>query len=89
MANSNRSSRRRIDNEVKIAWLSPVAIREHGTSFFYLEIVTHGANSAVALTEVLASRTPVRLLHMYQPLGLGLWYAAFSFVYYAAGGTDS
>lgn len=67
---------------------SAVTIRENGTSHFYLEIVTHGVNSVIVVTEVLASRTPVRLMHIYQPLGLGLWYAAFSYIYYAAGGTD-
>ncbi|XP_059051170.1 protein rolling stone-like [Achroia grisella] len=55
---------------------------------FWLDISTHAINSCVALTEVLASRTPVRLLHFYQPLSIGLWYAAFTAVYYAADGTD-
>ncbi|XP_013133344.1 PREDICTED: protein rolling stone-like isoform X2 [Papilio polytes] len=54
----------------------------------WLDVATHGINSCITLVEVLAARTPVRLLHVYQPLGVGLWYAAFSGVYYAAGGTD-
>ncbi|XP_068626778.1 protein rolling stone-like [Battus philenor] len=56
---------------------------------FWLDVATHGVNSCIAVVELLASRTPVRLLHVYQPLGIGLWYAAFSGIYYIAGGTDS
>ncbi|XP_072941996.1 protein rolling stone-like [Epargyreus clarus] len=55
---------------------------------FWLDLATHGFNSCIAVAEVLISRTPVRFLHVYQPLGVGLWYAAFSGIYYAAGGTD-
>lgn len=55
---------------------------------FWLDVATHGFNSCVAFIEVVVSRTPHRLLHIYQPLGIGVWYAAFSAIYYAAGGTD-
>ncbi|CAH2231656.1 protein rolling stone-like [Pararge aegeria] len=55
---------------------------------FWLDLATHGFNSCVAFVEIVMSRTPLRLLHIYQPLGVGLWYAAFSGIYYAAGGTD-
>ncbi|CAH2050725.1 unnamed protein product, partial [Iphiclides podalirius] len=58
-------------------------------SGFWLDVATHALNSCIMVIELVASRTPVRLLHFYQPLGIGLWYAAFSGVYYAAGGTDS
>ncbi|XP_023935822.2 protein rolling stone [Bicyclus anynana] len=55
---------------------------------FWLDLATHGFNSCVAFVEIAMARTPIRLLHIYQPLGVGLWYAAFSGIYYAAGGTD-
>ncbi|XP_075975326.1 protein rolling stone-like [Anticarsia gemmatalis] len=55
---------------------------------FWLDVTTHGLTSCIVLAELLASRTPVWLTHMYQPLCLGLWYTAFSGIYYAAGGTD-
>ncbi|GBP88035.1 Protein rolling stone [Eumeta japonica] len=54
-----------------------------------LDVTTHALNSVFALAELFASRTPVKLVHIYQPLGVGLWYAAFSVIYYIAGGTDS
>ncbi|XP_021193567.3 protein rolling stone [Helicoverpa armigera] len=55
---------------------------------FWLDVSTHGITSCLMMVEVLVSRTPVRFLHLYQPLGMGLWYAVFSAIYYAAGGTD-
>ncbi|XP_013197129.2 protein rolling stone [Amyelois transitella] len=55
---------------------------------FWLDVATHGINSCLAIAEVVASRTPVRILHFYQPLGVGIWYAVFTAIYYAAGGTD-
>ncbi|KOB75032.1 Protein rolling stone, partial [Operophtera brumata] len=39
---------------------------------FWLDLATHGFNSCIAACELLVSRTPVRALHVYQPLGLGL-----------------
>ncbi|XP_063838998.1 protein rolling stone-like [Ostrinia nubilalis] len=56
---------------------------------FWLDLSTHGFNSCIAFLEVALSRTPVRFLNFYQPLGIGLWYAAFTAIYYAAGGTDA
>ena len=55
---------------------------------FWLDVATHGITSCVCMAELLLSRTPVRFLHIYQPLSLGLWYAGFSAIFYAAGGTD-
>lgn len=62
--------------------------KEMGMRFFLLEVATHGVNSCLVMVEILASRMPVRFLHMYQPLGAGLWYPVFSIIYYCAGGTD-
>ncbi|CAG9796418.1 unnamed protein product [Diatraea saccharalis] len=56
---------------------------------FWFDLSTHGFNSCIAIVELLVSRTPLRLLHIYQPLGIGVWYAVFTAIYYAAGGTDS
>ncbi|XP_026759047.2 protein rolling stone-like [Galleria mellonella] len=67
----------------------PGSYEEGGRRLLWLDISTHAMNSCIALIEVLASRTPVRFLHFYQPLSVGAWYAAFSGIYYSAGGTDS
>ncbi|CAD0194979.1 unnamed protein product [Chrysodeixis includens] len=66
----------------------PEMREEMGNRAFWLDVSTHGFTSCVALAELVMSRTPVRFLHVYQPLGMGLWYAVFSAIYYAAGGTD-
>ncbi|KAG6450462.1 protein rolling stone-like [Manduca sexta] len=58
----------------------------HEPPSFWLDVSTHAFNSCIALADLLVSRTPVRLPHIYQPLGLGLWYVAFSVIYYVAGG---
>ncbi|XP_061729259.1 protein rolling stone-like [Cydia pomonella] len=52
------------------------------------DVATHALNSALTLAELLAARTPARALHAWQPLLLATAYAAFSAVYYAAGGTN-
>lgn len=55
---------------------------------FWLDVSTHGITSCLAVAELLLSRTPVRFLHVYQPLSMGLWYAVFSGIYHVTGGTD-
>ncbi|KAL4716830.1 hypothetical protein ACJJTC_012641 [Scirpophaga incertulas] len=67
----------------------PAIYIENKDRVFWLDVATHGLNSCLALAELLMSRTPLRLLHFYQPLGMGLWYAAFTAIYYSAGGTDA
>ncbi|XP_049877600.1 protein rolling stone-like [Pectinophora gossypiella] len=67
---------------------NPEMYKEMDARMFWLDVMTHGVNSCLAMVEVLAARTPVRLFHVYQPLGCGLWYAIFTLIYYAAGGTD-
>ncbi|KAJ0182363.1 hypothetical protein K1T71_001732 [Dendrolimus kikuchii] len=57
-------------------------------SMFALDISSHAVVSVIALLELVLSRTPVLMLHIYQPLGVALWYVAFTAIYYAAGGTD-
>ncbi|KAI5644971.1 hypothetical protein NE865_02945 [Phthorimaea operculella] len=73
-------------------WLllySPDTIDFIGTRLFVLDLMTHGVNSVLVLVELLASRTPMRLLHMWQPLGVGIWYGVFTGIYFCAGGTDA
>ncbi|XP_041974868.1 protein rolling stone-like [Aricia agestis] len=55
---------------------------------FWLDLTTHGFNSCIVFVELVASRAPVRLLHVYQPLAVGIWYASFTGIYYAAGGVN-
>ncbi|XP_063358008.1 protein rolling stone-like [Cydia amplana] len=64
------------------------SIAEVKDRLFWLETVTHGFNTILVLTELFTSRTPLRFAHIYQPLGVGVWYALFSVIYYVAGGTD-
>uniref|UniRef100_A0A2A4JU90 Uncharacterized protein n=1 Tax=Heliothis virescens TaxID=7102 RepID=A0A2A4JU90_HELVI len=67
---------------------NPALRSEMTTRAFWLDVSTHGIASCLMVVELVLSRTPVRFLHVYQPLGMGLWYAVFSAIYYAAGGTD-
>ncbi|KAJ8735755.1 hypothetical protein PYW07_007375 [Mythimna separata] len=72
-------------------WLllyDPNLREEMGARAFWLDVSTHGITSVVCLAELLLSRTPVRLLHLYQPLSMGLWYAVFSAIFFVVGGTD-
>ncbi|XP_063549159.1 protein rolling stone-like [Cydia strobilella] len=57
--------------------------------YFWLETSLHGFNAVIVLIELFASRTPVRLAHIYQPLLLGVVYAIFSKIYQEAGGTGA
>lgn len=57
-------------------------------NMFALDISSHAFISLIALLELFLSRTPVRMLHVYQPLGVAAWYIIFTVIYYAAGGTD-
>ncbi|CAB3256380.1 unnamed protein product [Arctia plantaginis] len=66
----------------------PAAQEKLGLRALWLDISTHGLASCIIVVELFSSRTPIRLAHIYQPLFLGIWYAAFSGIYYAAGGTD-
>ncbi|XP_047985609.1 protein rolling stone-like [Leguminivora glycinivorella] len=57
--------------------------------YFWLETSLHGFNAVLVLIELFASRTPVRLAHIYQPLLLGVVYTIFSKIYQKAGGTGA
>ncbi|CAK1540212.1 unnamed protein product [Leptosia nina] len=62
---------------------------EEQSTGFWLDLSTHGFNSCIVFSEFILSRTPLRFVHIYQPMAVGLWYAIFTGIYYAAGGTDS
>lgn len=51
-----------------------------------LDVFVHGINSVLMFCLLITSRHPVRLLHFYIPLILGIIYMLFSVIYYAAGG---
>ncbi|XP_013133361.1 PREDICTED: protein rolling stone-like isoform X2 [Papilio polytes] len=53
-----------------------------------LDVMLHGVNSLVMLTELVLSAHPSRLLHVMQPLYFGIVYLIFTIVYYDAGGLD-
>ncbi|KAJ2948091.1 hypothetical protein O0L34_g9888 [Tuta absoluta] len=67
----------------------PEMIHLEGIRLFILDLMTHGVNSILVMVELLASRTPVRLLHIWQPLGVGIWYGLFTLIFFCAGGTDA
>lgn len=89
MKESNVLRRPLTNAELILLLLSISDLREEmGARAFWLDVSTHGITSCVVLAELLLARTPVRLLHLYLPLSMGLWYAAFSAIFYMAGGTD-
>ncbi|XP_045538093.1 protein rolling stone isoform X2 [Papilio machaon] len=53
-----------------------------------LDVMLHGVNSLVMLTELILSAHPSRLRHVMQPLYFGIVYLIFTIVYYDAGGLD-
>jgi len=54
----------------------------------FANIRDHVLSAVIVLVDVFACAHPLRLLHVYQPLILCLSYSAFSFVYFAVGGTS-
>ncbi|XP_073944598.1 uncharacterized protein [Choristoneura fumiferana] len=58
------------------------------TAAFWLDVAVHGFNSVISVGELVISRTPVRWLHVYQPLLVAAVYVAFSGIYYATDGTN-
>ncbi|KAI8438793.1 hypothetical protein MSG28_011172 [Choristoneura fumiferana] len=47
------------------------------TAAFWLDVAVHGFNSVISVGELVISRTPVRWLHVYQPLLVAAVYVAF------------
>lgn len=59
-----------------------------GSGYNFININTHGINAAFIMIDAFITRTPVRLLHVYQSTLLGLSYTAFTIVYWSLGGTN-
>ncbi|XP_026319578.1 protein rolling stone-like isoform X2 [Hyposmocoma kahamanoa] len=53
-----------------------------------LDFFLHGMNSIIMFILLMTSRHPIRLMHFYFVLCIGIIYLAFSGIYYAAGGLD-
>lgn len=54
----------------------------------FLNISRHVANSVVMATDLLLVAHPLHLLHIYWPIGFGLVYVLFTYLYYLLHGTD-
>lgn len=53
-----------------------------------VNVMTHGTNSLLMFLDMMIVSHPYRLLHVIQPIILGVVYAIFSVIYYFAGGVD-
>ncbi|GBP42139.1 Protein rolling stone [Eumeta japonica] len=53
-----------------------------------LNLLVHGGNSLVMLSELMMTAHPMRAAHALYGVGAGLVYGVFSAIYWAAGGTD-
>ncbi|XP_052795883.1 protein rolling stone-like [Mya arenaria] len=59
-----------------------------GSGVTLINCTTHGINAIFVVVDTLISRTPMRMLHLYQCASLGVVYAGFSYVYHLCGGTN-
>ena len=66
---------------------SSLSLADTGWSAAIIE--TTILNSAYVMVEILVSATPIRLLHVYQPLIYLTIYVLFTLIYYWAGGTSA
>lgn len=53
-----------------------------------VNLLTHAFNSIIMLSDKLIIAHPIRLLHFIQPTCFGLFYVAFSLIFFWAGGVD-
>lgn len=53
-----------------------------------VNVMTHATNSALMFLDMMIVSHPYKLLHVIQPIILGVVYAIFSVIYYFAGGVD-
>ncbi|KAJ0182367.1 hypothetical protein K1T71_001736 [Dendrolimus kikuchii] len=53
-----------------------------------VNLLVHGSNSLVMICELCVTAHPVRMAHALYGAGMGLTYGMFSYLYWAAGGTD-
>lgn len=59
-----------------------------GSGVTFINVNTHGLNAVFVIADTLISRTPVRMLHLYQCACLGMVYTVFSYLYHLCGGTN-
>lgn len=59
-----------------------------GSGVTFINCNTHGLNAVIVIVDTFISRTPVRMLHLYQCSMLGIIYTMFSYVYHLCGGTN-
>lgn len=64
------------------------SIAYDGSGYNFININTHGINAVFILIDTFITRTPVRLLHVYQSTLFGLSYIAFTVIYWSLGGTN-
>ena len=70
--------------------LHPIVIEENlmpGAYKEFLNVFLHLLNSVSFLIDIFVTARPTRIHHFYFAIMFGLWYMAFSLVYWAAGGT--
>jgi hypothetical protein len=51
-----------------------------------INIFLHALNTVTCLIDICISGRPWKVFHFIYPIGFGLWYAAFSLIYWGAGG---
>lgn len=54
----------------------------------FTNIREHVTNLVITLIDLMVCAHPMRLMHVFQPVALGLCYSAFTGFYYALGGTN-
>ena len=59
-----------------------------GTGVTVINCTTHGVNAFFVLIDTMVTRTPVRMLHLYQSIVMGASYTIFSYLYHLCGGTN-
>ncbi|KAH9524680.1 hypothetical protein Btru_027520 [Bulinus truncatus] len=59
-----------------------------GNTQTFVSINSHILNSILVLVDIMISRAPVRIQHVYMPLVYNLIYVLFTMIYWLAGGTN-
>lgn len=59
-----------------------------GSGVTLVNCTTHGINAVFVLVDMMISRTPIRMLHLFHCTCMGSVYLLFSYVYHLAGGTN-
>ncbi len=59
-----------------------------GSQLEAVDFLVHAVNSIVSMSDLFISKRPYRILHFFHPLAFLTAYAAFSAIYWAAGGRN-